>query len=214
MLLKEIKLAAGAVRAGLGDRPVRMKLTCGFVITTTITSGVTNTVTIGGISNSLNPSNCTEWNTCAALFEEARCFGGEVEFVYLNPVNSDGKTSLIENNIPTIAYDADDNTAATSSLALTQASQHRTIDVWGVMGTGSFPANTMNPMMHRFRWHVPKGVVSPNTSNTSQPGTEWFPIAAVPGMGWLKFYHVGSLATAINSGVGRIYFDLEFRCRS
>lgn len=209
-LTRELALAVTAIRAGLKDRPVRMRLSCTFVITTTVTSGVTNTVTIGGVGNKINPVFCSEWSTCAALFEEYKCFGAEAVFNYTNQVSSTtGTVSITSNSLPIMAYDADDATAATSSQQLSVASQHKFFPVM----SGS-PAAPYGALMHRFHIHTPKGTVAEDTANSVMAGTEWAPVADVSAIGWLKFYHQGTVITAIDTGAGVLYFDLEFRCRS
>lgn len=213
-LMKEIQLAVGALRAGLGDRPIKMRLSAPFVITTTVTTGVTNTVTVNGQNNNLNASYCSEWATCALLFEEYKCLGGEAVFNYINPQSNFTNANILTNSIPTIAYDADDATLATSVISLTQAAQHRCFDVTvgstATQGPSSVPASCIT---HRFKWHVPKGD-SVSGTGVTVAGTEWIAVAAPPPSGYLKFYHVGLGVTANDTGAGFIYFNLEFRCRS
>lgn len=204
-LLREYQLAREAMRAGLKDRPIKLRLSVGMVLTTTITSGVTNTVDIGGNGNGkLDPTLCTEWSTIAALFDEYKVLGGEAEFLYMNYQTT---TTVISNNIPIMAYEVDNGVAA-SSLALTQSSQHKTFPPLVQAGTvatgGSIPK-------HTFRWHVPKGTAI--ASATVAPGTEWISVALPLSAGYLQFYHVGAVVTATNTGAGWVYFDFEFRCR-
>lgn len=205
-LIRELQLAVGAIRAGLGDRPIRMRLSISLVITTTVTTGVTQNITLTGGGGMLLPSLCSEWATCAALFEEYKCLGGEVSFIYNNPLPA-SSTALTVNSIPVIAYDADDNSFATSSLQLTQTSQHKLLRPCGPTGVPS------EGYSHTFKWHTPKGV-SLTAPSVGSPGTEWIPVAGVIAAGCLKFYHVSTVVTAIDSGAGFCYFDLEFRCRA
>jgi hypothetical protein len=214
-LTRELQLALGAIRAGLGDKPIRMQLSVPFVITTTVTTGVTNTVTLSGGNSALNPSLCSEWSSCAALFEEFKNLGGHIVFNYINPITNATATSLVPDNLPVMAYDADDNTSATSSALLTQAAQHR---VYEASVGGTTPSITSVPaccVTHHFKWHVPKGTAAVNNGAQDQPGTQWIPVnTGTPSCGFLKFYHLGQCITANNTGSGIIYFDLEFRCRS
>lgn len=212
-LTKEMQLAVAALRAGLGDRPIRMRLSATFVITTTVTSGVTNTVTLSGGSNLLEPVRCNEWTTMAALFEEYKCLGGEFVFNYKNSISSIITAGIGANSVPVIAYDADNSTAASSSVELTQAAQHKTLEVLVVDATNNYGFGPASAAHHRFRWHVPKGT-SFSSPSVSVPGTEWIPVAAVQSHGVGKFYHVGNVVTAIDTGAGFVYFDLEFRCRA
>jgi hypothetical protein len=209
-LQKELQLAVGAFRAGLGDRPIRMKLSAAFAITTTVTSGVTNTVTIATISNAINPSFATEWSSLSALFEEYRIFGGHCKFNYINRIESIS-ASINSGTIPCMAYDADDATSATSTLLLTQTAQHRLYSTW--VGTATQAVAPAAGITHEFSFHIPKGDAT-GGSGTNIPGTQWNPVAAVTTHGYLKFFHQAAVVTAIDTGAGIIYYDLEFRCRA
>jgi hypothetical protein len=215
LLKKELELAVGALKAGLGNKPIRMKLVASIVITTTVTPGVTNSVTIGGSSNQLNPAVCGEWATMALLFEEYKCLGGEVNFMYNNPSDNGGigspETSTT-NVMPIMAYDADDLTAATSSIALAEAAQHKVLRPL-VGSADAIVACPQEGIHHTFRWHVPRGTAV-GGGTAVVPGTEWIDVSGVQTAGWLKFYHIGSVVAAIKTGAGFVYFDLEFRCRA
>jgi len=205
-LLKEYDMARNAMRAGLGDRPIKMRLTASFVITTTVTSGVTNTVT----PSTLNPNTCGEWSALSGLFDEYKCVGGHLDFVYNNPI-SQYNTAKTSNNIPVIGYDADDGTALTSTLSGAQLAQHKTLTT--TVSDGTTVAIPGMGLHHQFSWHVPKGSV-PYISGIGDPGTNWIPVSGVSSAGNLKFYHVGIANTAVDTGAGICYFNLEFRCRS
>ena len=204
-LEKEFALLKNTLRAGLGDRPIRMRLTASFVITTTVTTGVTNTVVINGSANKLDPSLTTEWSTMAALFDEYKCLGGEVVVVYANTISVGGSNAVTSNSLPVMAYDPDSSSPAASSLVLTQMSQHKILPNI-TTGLGNGPN-------HRFRWHVPRGTTI-GAGSGGYPGTEWIVTGVSQGAGYLLFYHVGAGITAIDNGAGVVYFDLEFRCRS
>jgi len=211
VLKKELELAVGALRAGLGDRPIRIRLSAELLITTTVTSGVTNTIQMNGTSF-LTPSACTEWATMAALFEEYKCLGGEARFIYYNPSCGATPSTVIANNLPVIAYDADDSTAATSSIQLTQAAQHEVLgSLLGPTAATALTAGSHGD--HRFRWRTPRGTAVGGGISAS-PGTEWIATNGVTAAGYLKFYHVGTTVTAVTTGAGFMYYDLEFRCRS
>jgi len=208
-LVKEIQLALGAIRAGLGDKPIRMKLTAAFSLTRTVTSGVVNSVNIGASSNGrIKPSDAAEWSSCAALFEEVKCLGGHIHFLYL--ATNDTATTQTANVLPTIAYDADDSTAATGSSILSQAAQHKQFGVALQVGSAGAVGAYIPP--HIFHFHIPRGNVV--SQSGSLPGTEWQPVATVTDMGYIKFYHVSNATTAIDVAGGTFYYDLEFRCRS
>jgi len=206
LLNKEIEMARDAIAAGLGDKPIKIRLSCGFVITTTVTSGVTNTVNIAGSGTAqLDPSQCSEWTTCAALFDAYRCHGGRAVFNYNNPIGSGAITS---DSLPVIGYEID-NVAATSSLALTQKSQHKILDASLTSGGGvsTVPASCVR---HDFKWHLLPGIVL----GSGDPGSgEWIATAGPSRVGFLQFYHLGTVITATNQGAGIIYFDLQFRAR-
>jgi len=211
-LCKELQLLRDTMRAGLKDKPIRMRLSTSFVITTTVTTGVTNTVNINASGNgSLDPSKCTEWSALAGLFDEYKCLGGECEFLYHNFLDQTTLT-CVSDNIPIMGYDVDQNTPS-SSLALTQLSQHKSFSpITGKAVT--FMTSPSENTRHKFRWHVPRGTAIYGGSNTLAPGTEWVAVAGVVAAGYIVFYHLGAANTAINTGAGWIYFDLEFRCRA
>jgi len=215
-LVRELQLAVAAVRAGLKDKPVRMRLSAELTIITTVSTGVTNTIKIGGSSAACDPSLCTEWATCALLFEEFKNLGGSAHFVYVNPIKGDtDTTNQSSNSLPVIAYDADDSTAATSSIALTQASQHKILTPLLLPSSagGTVLYSESGPIKHNFNVHTPRGFAEGGTISAT-PGTEWMAVAGVQPSGWLKFYHIGAGVTAKTTGAGVYYFDLEFRCRS
>lgn len=62
-----------------------------------------------------------------------------------------------------------------------------------------------------FKWKSDSGVLA--NGSTSVAGDQWMPVGSVLPVGWLKFYSIGTEATAINSGSGVLYFDVEFRNR-
>lgn len=214
-LIKELQLAVGAIRAGLGNKPIRMRLSAEVTITTTVTSGVTNSIDLAQTgSNQLNPTRCGEWATCAALFEEYKCLGGHFDIIYTNSVHAQAALTNASNSLPVIAYDADDGTAATSSMLLTQAAQHKVLNPVLYHSTSNTVAVPDCGAKHHFKWRVPRGSVVENASGVADPGTNWIPVADVVAAGYVKFYHVGSITTAIFTGTGVCYFDLEFRCRA
>lgn len=211
-LSKELVFGRTALRSGLGDKPVRIRLSAPMVLTTTVTTGVTKTVNIAGSgSGTLDPINCDEWNTVAALFDEFKCLGGEVVFIYCNPSSMTTANNLTSDNIPTMGYDGGAGGAtAVSVMNLTQLAQHKSFVNWTAQSIGA--GMGMAPVLHRFKWHVPKGTVV-SLSNTNIPGTEWQTTDSPAKAGTLLFYHIGLLTTAVNSGAGWTYMDFEFRCR-
>ncbi len=215
-IVRELDMARNAMRAGLKDKPIRMKISAGFVITTTVTSGVTNTVNINASGNaSLDPSKCTEWSALAGLFDEYKCLGGECEFLYHNPITAPttggAGVAVVSDNIPIMGYDVDQNTPS-SSLSITQLSQHKSFSPQ-TLSNGNLTCPSEGTR-HKFRWHVPRGTAIYGSANTLAPGTEWVATAGVVAAGYIVYYHLGSVNTATNTGAGWIYFDLEFRCRA
>lgn len=208
---EEFEAARETMRAGLKERPIRMRMATNFKITTTVTTGVTNTVNINGTgSNSLDPSQCTEWSVITALFDEYKCLGGECEFIYNNNVPSSGSLTG-SNNIPVIAYDPDNGGSASSSIYLFIHAQHKALNPIGAIGSALyFPAEGG---LHKYKWHTTSGDVFGGTVG-ALPGKEWILVQGVSPAGSLLFYHVGSVITATDTGVGVILFDFEFRCRT
>ncbi len=215
MACLEFEMARAAMRAGLRDRPIKMRLTCNMTITATMTSGVVNTVTIGGGNKYLDLAKCSEWSTLTALFDEFKCTGGEVVFVYVDPVPIGAAPT--SDALPIMAYEVDANSAASSSLQLTQSSQHKIFDPLATIGafgaTQTALATPASSIRHNFHWHVPRGTVVAANGNTI-PGTEWQTVIGTSHyMGVLQFYHVGTVNTATDVGAGFVYFNTEFRCR-
>lgn len=219
LLQKELDMLKNTLRAGLKDKPIRMRLSATFVITTTVTTGVTNIVTIGGSNSALTPSYCTEWATVALLFDEYKMLGGEVDFVYgnINAAPESGAPNWTPDCVPIIAYDADDVTAATSSILLTQSAQHKTFNPGQkVLGAASaIIGGQGGETHHKFKFHIPRGDVDPVSAGglSIAPGTQWNPSITPLTHGFIKWYHLGSVITAKDTGAGFVYFDFEFRCR-
>jgi len=214
LLQQELKMALQAVRAGLGDRPIRMRLTNSFVITTTVTTGVTNTVTITGASGGgIGPSNATEWASCAALFDEYKMFGGHCDFVYVNPIPGGTAANQTSNALPVIGYETDGATLPTSSLLMTQLAQHKVLTPIITTAANVYQVPAMGAH-HNFKFHVPKGTAIGGSDGLNvDPGTEWIVVSNPVFGGYLKFYYVGNGVTANDTGAGIIYYDVEFRCR-
>jgi len=203
---REFDLLRATMRSGLGDRPIRMRLSTPFTITTTVTTGVTKAVSVNGSGlGTLDPVQCTEWATMLALFDEYKVHGGECVFNYINAQQAVG-TAIDSNSIPVIGYDGGAaGASATSSIALTQLSEHKVLNVWN---NGSSV-----PVLHRFGWHTPHGTVEAASGSNGLPTDAWMLTDNPSNCGTIQFYHVGQLITAIASGAGIIYFDFEFRCR-
>ncbi len=211
IVCKEFDLARNAMRAGLGDKPIKIRMTAPFVITTTVTSGVTNTIVINGNGTGVAANDATEFSSLAALFDEVKVYAGAVDFLYKNAVaTAAAGASMVLNNMPTMAFDPADSTAATSSESLMQLSQHESFSP--LMGATSPVMCPANGMKHHFKFHVPPGV-SIGTNN-APAGSQWQPATGPVAVGYLKFYHVGNEITAINTGVGVLYYYSEWRCRT
>jgi hypothetical protein len=211
-LENEVKLMAGVVRAGLGNRPIRIKLWVPLVITTTVTSGITNTVTIGSVgSAAIQPSFCSEWPSLVALFDEYRMHGGVIHWIYNNPVSPTSLNASGASSMPAIGYDPTDGTVANAVNTVCQLAQHKLYatanDTW---------AGFHAPSKHEFAFRLPKGVmVDEAPTGSTAYGTEWIACDAASAIhGWIKHYHIGAVVTAVNTGAGQASYDLEFRCRS
>ncbi len=212
-LTKEIQLAVSAVKAGLGDRPIRLRLTAAFALTATVTSGVVNTVTIGGSATGrINPGqDSSEWSAVSSLFDEVKVLGGHITFTYTNSVPTTAATQV--NNagdpLPIIGYDVD-STSVVGSVAMAQLSQHKAI---APLVTGSGAATITSPTLHTFKYHIPRGTAV-DLANSVIPGTEWQSVQQMDNVGYIKFYHVGVTTTAVTVGNGVHYYDVELRCRA
>lgn len=215
-LRKEIQLAVGAIRAGLGDRPIRIRTPATMTITTTVTSGVTNTVAIGGSGGQVQPSLSNEWSALSTLFDEYKCFGGTAHFNYINGTNPAGAirdAAVSVENMAVIAYAADVNTLPTTSIELLEHAQHKIIPTISVNNTSQYTLS--HGTVHEFTWHTPRGAVVGPASNAS--GTQWTPTNDSGGaetFGWIKFHHIGQNIAATVCGAGFVIYDLEFRCRA
>jgi len=206
---QEFEVARNALRAGLKDRPIRLRLTQAMHITTTVTTGVTNTVICSATNSNLTAARCSEFAGLAAIFDEFKTMGGEVVFNYRNPVSNATAGTLTEDSIPAMGFDIDIGTGATGVLQITQMAQHKLFDA-GVGGS-SIIACPASSIRHNFKWHVPSGTLI----GASQIGRDWQPTGGSPlPVGDLLFYHVGACITADVTGAGIIYFDTEFRCRT
>ena len=214
MVCKEFDIARTTMRAGLGNRPIKMKLTMAFKLTTTVTSGVTNTVTCGGITTGIRIDQTNEFSNLSSLFDEVKVTGGYVDFLYENPVqvpNSSTGIGKLTTNMPCIAFDPTDATAALSVAALSEYAQHKYLSPL-IYSTTSTPLSCpAEGMKHHFEWHLPKGFMEGATF----AGDQWIDMADSTGFafGMIKFYHVGVVTTATDTGSGIIHLMTEFRCR-
>jgi len=205
LLKKEFGFIRNAARAVFGNRPVRFHAPMDFTITTTVTTGVTKTVLMGG-STALNASNLTEWSSFAALFDEVKVHGGTADFIYINP-NVFG-TALTTDSQPVIGFDPADATAAGSSSAVVQLARHKKLDT---IASGGASTGATTGVHHRFPFEIPKGTFSDPSSAFC--GDVWQPTSGPVAVGCLKFYHVGVVVTAIVTGAGHLFLDVSFRCR-
>jgi 5-methylcytosine-specific restriction endonuclease McrA len=211
-LENEIKLMASVVKAGLGNRPIRIKLWVPFVITTTVTSGITNTVTLGAAgSAAIQPSFCSEWPSLVSLFDEYRMHGGTLQWLYNNPVSPTSLNANGASSIPAIGYDPTDGTVANAVNTVCQLAQHKMYatanDTW---------AGFHAPAKHEFSFRIPSGVmIDEAPTGSTAYGSEWIACDAASAIhGWIKHYHQGAVITAVGTGAGQASYDLEFRCRS
>lgn len=208
----ELKLIRSVVKAGIGNNPISIRLWVPFVITTTVTTGITNTVTIGTAgSAAIQPSFTSEWPSLVSLFDEYRMLGGTLHWLYMNPVSPTSLNASGASSIPAIGYDPSDGTVANAVNTVCQLAQHKILpaanDTWA-----GFKAEAK----HEFHFTVPKGVMNDEapTGSTSY-GTQWIACDAASAIhGWIKHYHQGAVVTAVNTGAGQVVYDLQFRCRS
>jgi hypothetical protein len=208
LLKKEVAMAKEAILSSLGNKPIRMRLSTNIVLTATVTSGVVNTVIIGGSNSSLDPSLCTEWSSVTALFDAYKCHGGEVVIAYVNPIPAGTAAVATADSQPVIGYDPDTTTGA-NTLAMTQLAQHKMLEPLVQYSTVAIAAPASGPV-HRFRWRNSSLQIVGNIAASDSWNLTSAPVSA----GRILFYHVGNTVTAINVGTGVVYFDLEFRSRA
>jgi len=200
LLKKELGLIRATARTAFGNRPVRFHAPMDFTITTTVTSGVTKTVLMGG-STALAASNLTEWTSLAALFDEVKVHGGLVDCIYNNPTPV--SAALTTDSRPIMGFDPADATAAASGSAVSQLAQHKTFPA--IMGSTGYGGH------YKFRFEVPKGTFSDPASSFC--GDVWQPTSGPVAVGAVKFFHIGGVVTAIVTGGGQLFLDVSFRCR-
>jgi len=207
LLKANLDMARNAIKSGLKDRPIRIRLVAPFTITTTVTSGVTNTLKINGLaSGAIDPSYMTEWGSFAGLFDEYKVLGGEMVFTYANP----SRYPVVSNDqLVTMAYDSDSGTSASVS-SLCEHSQHKSFNN-AQMITGPSMMNAAQTV-HRFNFHIPRGTAAGGAASIV-PGTQWVVTGGPQPCGYILFYHVGLSIAAEITGAGTCYLDTEFRCR-
>jgi hypothetical protein len=215
--LGELAVVKAALRGGLKDKPIKASLRMSFTITTTVTTGVTAATSMGGNANGIRLDNATEWSSYAALFDEVKCTGGHVDFIYKNPTKFDptgAASAAVSNDLPVIGYDPADRAVPTSSITLTELSQHKIITNALTIDAKTNVYVPQMAMQHHFKFHVPPGTMTGDSSD-GWVGSQWLAIDSVPSLyiGKIKFYHVGSIITAIDTGAGIIFLNCEFRCR-
>ncbi len=218
-LLKEIDLAIGVIKAGLGDKPIRMRLSQKVLFTATVTTGVVANCTIGSGSNRFTPGDATEWSSLAAIFDEVKVMGGHLTVAYGNFVDSTGAgVGSFQMNgaecVPHIGYDLDTNTAPTSVTQVAELAQHA---AWAPrIGNAATDTQTSAPN-HHFSWHCPSGIVTGSGGSSNIGTNAWTDVGSVTAFnqifGYIRFYHIGTQVIARNVGAGMVYYDCEFRCR-
>lgn len=214
-LQKELQLAVAAIKAGLGNRPIRMRLPASLTFTATVTTGVVNTVKIGGGSGAFDPSTSNEWSSVSALFDEYRLHGGDCHFIYGNSISPiTNLTAAGPDGLACIGWEADSSSAASSADAVAQLAQHMDFSPGVTANTGN-GNSSFQYKMEKFRVTIPKGMMIPPTPNGNIPADEWIETNNPVPSGYLKMYQKGgAIITADVVGAGRVYFDLSFRCRA
>jgi len=214
---KEIALIKQTMSSALGNRPVKFRLSQTINITTTVTSGITRTVTLTSSAGTrtdgaVSPQYCDEWAQLLLLFDEYRCFGGQSRVGYFNASTAAALNGNTSNSIPVISFDPEDSTLPTSSLLMTQLAQHQ---LWEpTFSNVDYHPNGKDQMWHDFKYHVPGMLVEPGAGTQSLEGNQWTPIVEPAVHGYLKFYHIGQIVTATITGTGINYVNCAFRCRA
>jgi len=206
LLVSQLKAARGMVRGALGNRafPLTLLLDASApLFTVTVTSGV-----VAGVTTLL-PSAYNEWASIAALFDEVKVNGVDLEFTYANA------GAATANGLLVVAYDPSDVTALSSTVSGAVLAQHR---LYGQprnanAGIDLVSAATMpNGEPYRFSARVPPGIFE--LSGTSMVvGGLWTSTGAPGSYGFLKTYHVGRETTAVVAGSAISRLHCEFRCR-
>jgi len=200
---KEFELARATLRAGLGDRPIHVRLPI----------NVANTATAGGLVDAavaINASGASEWTAFAGLFDEFKTIGGHYHFVTHGSIVTVNTAAVtVDTCFTGMAYDAD-STVPGSISAIAQLAQHRLYTSPMQNGAGV----TLRPVIdeREYRFHIPPGTVVPSGA-ASLPGTEWQTTAAPAPVGYLKIYgQYNAVSIAAVSGV--LYLNCAFRCRT
>jgi len=206
LLVSQLKAARGMVRGALGNRafPLTLLLDASApLFTVTVTTGV-----VAGVTTLL-PSAYNEWASIAALFDEVKVNGIDLEFTYANA------GAATANGLLVVAYDPSDATVLTSSLNGAILAQHR---LYGQPRGANSGADVVSAatMPHgdpfRFSARVPPGIFE--LSGTSMVvGGIWTSTGAPGSYGFLKTYHVGRETAAVVAGSAISRLHCEFRCR-
>ncbi len=196
----------GAIKMAIGARfkheAVRIRLTVPFTLTSTVTTGVVNTVI------SIRPSFSGEFSSLAALFEEYKCVGGVVHFMnYLRAPYLIGSASATLNGaMLALCFDTT-NAVLTSVSSATEYEQHTT--VLNGAQAGSPLVDIKTP--HQFHFRVPEGI---ELGGTAYNASTWVPTTVTAAdFGYIKSYSVGTEVVALDSVIGYIRLDCEFRMR-
>lgn len=208
MLVRELEVALDAIKAGLGNRPIRIQSAMDFGLTATVTSGVVNTVTCGTQTTGvIRMEDIHDWASLAALFDEVKPIGGVVHFIYNNLSKAVG-TAVDANSIPLITWQPVQATLSGVVAAASNA-QHKFL--------GIAPTNPTVPTNHFFRFYLPQGDGTMTGAQISAGFKEWYLVQEVASdnvyMGSIGFIHVGTVATATKIGAGVLLAELEFRMR-
>jgi hypothetical protein len=217
-LQKEFAMMKAMLRAGLGDQPISLRMSATLVVTTTVTTGVTNTVSVGGGTGGLiDISRFSEFGAIAGLFDLVQVDGFSVELIY-NNFNVQGTTMTVD-SIARMGYEVEGtSTPAVSSEEIAQLAHNKAIPPKFV-GVATSNTGVTSDAIHRLAFPTPTGSAFPTlTPAQGNPGRSWVSIdSATPGSGpfygAFRFYHIGALVTAINSGVGLMYAHCKFKCR-
>lgn len=201
--LGNIQIARETLRAGIGNAHIGMRLAKDFTWVATVTTGVVSQV------NSLDPSSSSEFASLAALFDEYKCDGGHIDFNIGNMTNN-ALVPSANNAFFGLAYDATDNAALASMLAVAESFDHELFCVTSYYATNTFSGKNGDKPT-RFSWRVPPGFVQ--NLGTNSASDAWVATNNPISFGFLKCYHVDATVTATILAAGISYYSTRFRNR-
>jgi len=203
LLSDELVTMRGIMRTAFGNKPVAIKMVAAFSLTATVTTGVITTVAIGVASGRIQSSDFSENSSLLALFDEVKIDNGMVEFA-LYASNPAGGAGAPASTLNRIAFDPTDGTVVGSAVALAELAQSKPIPVAYTGATGG------DGPLHRFSFDVPPADV---VGSTATVGRAWQDASAVLPVGYIKYYGVSSVITAVPVADGVCSIHTYWRCR-